>query len=170
MKKKIGIIIGVLVVIVGITAYMNMRNSKSLIALQENAQFSIKEDGNEKMTFTLDQIRQFGETDFKGNYKTKGKDAVEYTYTGVPFKNVLKEAGIPLADKTSVVVSSVDGYAVPYDIEKIKEDDNIYLAYMKEKEALKEKDDGGCGPFLIVVSKDQFSQNWAKFAVEADVK
>ena len=94
MKKYIGIVIGVLIIIVGITAYLNMRNSQSLLVLQENAEILIKEDGNEVATFTLEQIRKFGETDFKGNYKTKGKDAVEYTYTGVPFKNVLKEAGI----------------------------------------------------------------------------
>ena len=43
MKKYIGGIIGILFIIVGVTAYLNMKNAQPLIALEKNAEFMVKE-------------------------------------------------------------------------------------------------------------------------------
>lgn len=169
MKKYIAGIIGALIIIVGIMAYLNMKNVQPLIALEQNAEFLVKESGKEVLTFNMEEIRKLGETDFKANYKKNGKDPIQYTYTGVPLNKILEKAGIALEEKTSLVASSVDGYTVAYDMKKVLEDDNIYLSYMKEGESLGNRDDGGSGPFLMVISKDKFSQNWCKYVVEVDI-
>lgn len=170
MKKYIAMVIGILIVVVGTTAYLNMKRSKPLLALEANAQFQVLESEEVVKVFTMEDIEKLPAVDFQANLKKNGQDPITYTYTGVPLRVVLEEAGIDLSGKSQGVVTAVDGYAVPYDMAKIMEEDNIYLAYRQEGEPLGNKDNKGSGPFMVIVSKDAFSQNWSKFATQVHVE
>lgn len=52
----------------------------------------------------------------------------------------------------------------------VLDDDNIYLAYMMDGEPLKSREDGGSGPYQIIIRKDQFSQRWAKYVLEIELQ
>lgn len=170
MNKKITIIVAVLAAIVGITAFLNLKSVEVKKELQENAKFILKENGKEIATLDMKEIRTLGETEFEANLKKDGKDPIPYTYTGVPLKNIFEKYGVSLEDKSAVVVAAIDGYTVAVDIDKILEDDNVYLAYMREGESIGNRENGGKGPYQMIISKDQFSQHWCKYAVEADAK
>ncbi|SKC49268.1 molybdopterin-dependent oxidoreductase [Maledivibacter halophilus] len=170
MNKKITIIVVILVAIVGITSYLNLKSVEVKKELQEDAKFIIKENGKEVATLDMKEIRTLGEREFKANLKKDGKDPIPYTYTGVPLKNIFEKYNISLEDKSAVIVSAVDGYTVAVDLNKVLEEDNVYLAYMREGQSIGNRENGGKGPYQMIISKDQFSQHWCKFAVEADVK
>lgn len=169
MKKIIGVIV-VLAIIVGITAYLNKEQLKDKIDMQKNAVISICVDGEEVKKVSMDEIIKLGEKDFNANLKTNGKAPIEKTYTGVPLANVLEACNIDLSDKNQVIIKAVDGYTSALKVDEVKDKDNVYLAYKEEGEYLGNREDGGSGPYKVIIAKDQFSQRWCKFATEVNVK
>jgi len=170
VKSKITLTIIILAVIVGITAFINLKSVEVKKELEENAQFVIKENGKEIAVLDMKEIRSLGEKEFDANLKKDGKDPIYYTYTGVPMKKIFEKCGVSLDDKSAVVFTAIDGYTVAVEVEKILQDDNVYLTFMKEGEPLGNREDGGSGPYQMIISKDPFSQYWCKFALEADAK
>jgi hypothetical protein len=173
MKKGPAILIGiivVLVVIIGITAFMNKDHVAEMKDLNNDAIFIVMEDGQEKASYNMSQIQAMGETDFEANLKTSGKDPITYTYTGVLLKTILQESAMDLSVMESVIVTAADGYAVSVDIDKVMADDNVYLAYMREGVLIGTREEGGKGPYQMVISKDPFSQFWCKYALSIEVK
>lgn len=128
------------------------------------------EDGKEIKQYDLNTIKSLGEITFNANLKSNGKDPIPYEYTGVPLKNLFLDAGLSLDNKDAVIVTAADGYSVAIEIGKVLEDDNVYIAYLREGEPLGTKEEGGNGPYQIIISKDAFSQYWCKFALTAEAK
>ncbi|WZL72375.1 hypothetical protein QBE52_14945 [Clostridiaceae bacterium 35-E11] len=170
MKKYITIVVMVLTIIVGITAYLNMKTVAVKKDLEENALFVIKENGKEIAAIDMKTIKSLGESKFEAKLKKSGEDPTPYTYTGVLLKKIFENYEVELKNKSAVVVKAIDGYTVAVDIEKVLADDNVYLTYMREGEGLGNKEDGGSGPYQMIISKDPFSQYWCKFALEADAQ
>ena len=173
MRKSSKLVVGIIVmlaVIIAVAAYFNRENVADKKALIENAEFIVYDNGQEVVRYDMQEISEMGETTFKANLKTSGKAPIPYEYTGVMLKNILAEAGISLEGKSSVIVSAADGYVVAVDIDKVLDENNVYLAYRREGELIGTKDSGGKGPYQMIISKDQFSQHWCKYAISAEVK
>ena len=64
---------------------------------------------------------------------------------------------------------TIDGYAAALSMDKVMDDDNVYLAYKRDGELLGTKTDGGNGPYQLIISKDKFSQYWVKFAYQGEL-
>ncbi len=173
MRKSSKLVVGIIVilaVIIAVAAYFNRENVADKKALIENAEFIVYDNGQEVVRYDMQEISEMGETTFKANLKTSGKAPIPYEYTGVLLKNILVEAGISLEGKSSVIVSAADGYVVAVDIDKVLDENNVYLAYRREGELIGTKESGGKGPYQMIISKDQFSQHWCKYAISAEVK
>ncbi|HZX21149.1 MAG TPA: molybdopterin-dependent oxidoreductase [Clostridia bacterium] len=168
-KKTVFIIVAILVVIVGISAYLNSDYIKGRKDIHVNAEVIIKE-GNKETLLTFNEIKKLGEEKFKANLKSSGNPPVEHSYTGVPLKNVIKKANPDIEDRTQVIVRAVDGFTSAYNISEVLEDNNMYLAYMMDGELLKSRENGGDGPYQIIIRKDQFSQRWAKYVLEIELQ
>ncbi|HZK38217.1 MAG TPA: molybdopterin-dependent oxidoreductase [Clostridia bacterium] len=168
-KKTIFVVIAILIVIVGIFAYLNSGYIKDKKEMHINAEIIVKE-GDKEILLTFNEIRELGEEEFKANLKSSGNPAEEHSYTGVPLKNVIKKANTDVEDKAQVIVRAVDGFTSAYNMSEVLEDNNMYLAYMMDDELLKGQEDGGDGPYQIIVRKDQFSQRWAKYVLEIELQ
>lgn len=171
MKKSTMMITGImvfLVLVVGITAYLNQENAAR--KTNDDAIFTIYEDGQQIAAYNMVEIQAMGEESFQAHLKTNGKDPISYTYTGVLLKTILEKAEVSLQGKTSVIVSAIDGYVVSVSMDKVMADDNVYLAYMRESELIGTREDGGKGPYQMIIRKDPFSQYWCKYAYSAELK
>ncbi len=168
LNKKLYITIGVLIVVVGVFAFMNRELVKDKGYSLENAEVIIRE-GEMERVLGYEEIKALGESDFSAVLDTSTTDPEEHTYTGVPLKRVIEEAGISLDGKGKVVVRAIDGYTVALRVDEVLDEDNVYLAYGMDGRPLKSKSQGGSGPYQIIVRKDQFSQRWCKFVVEIEV-
>jgi DMSO/TMAO reductase YedYZ molybdopterin-dependent catalytic subunit len=172
MNKQNKIILSVVVllaVVLGITGFLNRGATQEKAELNESAIFKVLVNGEEVASRNMVEIQALGEVDFDANLKTSGKDPIPYTYSGVPLKAILEDAGVDLSDAKGVVVSAVDGYAVSVTMDKILDDDNVYLAFRREGELIGSREEGGKGPYQMIISKDPFSQFWCKYALSADV-
>ncbi|MCF6465523.1 hypothetical protein C3E90_06430 [Clostridium sp. Cult2] len=168
-NKTIGIIIFILIIIMGVFAFMNRDIAKDNREAHENAEIIIKGDGLEaKLTF--EEIGQLGEEEFNAVLDTSDSDPKEHKYTGIPLVNIIEEAGITIEDKKQVIIRGIDGYTVAISIQDVMDEDNVYLAYKLNGKLLRSKEEGGSGPYQIIIREDEFSQRWCKFVVEMELK
>ena len=170
MNKTIVTSLIILVMIVGVTAYLNRGNIADRQEMQDNAQIILLENGEEIKTVDMTFIKKQGEKTFNKELDTSETGPEIQTYTGVLLKSVIEEAGIKLDNKNQVIVKAVDGYTVALTVAEVRKDDNVYIVYKNNGEYLQEKSKGGTGPYRIVIRDDQFGQRWCKFVMEVNIK
>jgi hypothetical protein len=172
MKKNniiIGLTIAFLVVALIVTYFVNQEDIEEKKQLNRDAVFEVLYQGEVVKSFNMEEIAGMGEVTFEANLKSSGNDPVPYEYTGVLLKTIFMEAGLDLEGKSSATVMAVDGYATALTMEKLMDDENVYLAYMRDGELLGTKEDGGNGPYQLIISKDKFSQYWVKYAYRGEL-
>lgn len=167
--KKVGIIIIVLALIVAVTAVLNREGLKEKALSQQNAILLIVADGIETEV-DFPTIQELPDYTFDAVLKSSGKAPVDTSYTGVQLKDILEASEIHLDGKTQVITKAVDGYTVALSMEEVLEDDNVYIIYKRDGEDLGTREDGGSGPYQVVIRKDQFGQRWNKYLMEIEVK
>ncbi len=170
MNKTVVIILIVLLVIVGVTAYLNRGNIAGKEEMVDKAQITFLENGKEIKTIDLSFVQKQGEKTFKKELDTSETGPEMQTYTGVLLGKLIEIAGIDLDNKSQVIVKAIDGYTVALTVDEVRKKDNVYLVYKNDGEYLKSKSEGGTGPYRIVIRNDQFGQRWCKFVVEVNVK
>lgn len=173
MNKNTKLLILIILLLVAIAATAIFLNRENVVAnkeLNNNAIFVLIEDGIELASFSMAEIQAIGEIDFIATLKSSGSDPKDHVYTGVLLKNIFIHANISIEGKETVVVTAADGYTVAIAMDKFIDDDNVYLAYMRDGELLGTKEDGGSGPYQMIIRKDPFSQFWCKFAVSAEIR
>ncbi|MBN2286596.1 MAG: molybdopterin-dependent oxidoreductase [Tissierellales bacterium] len=173
MKNNTKILIAsivILLLIASVSLYLNKDNAAKNKALNDNAIFKVLENGNEIASYTMTEIQAIGEKQFIATLDTSTTEPEDYEYTGVLLKDIFIEAGISLENRQAVIVTAADGYSVAVDMSKFLEEDNVFLAYRVNGELLGTKEEGGKGPYQMIISKDPFSQFWCKFALSADIQ
>lgn len=165
-------VIAALLAATGIGVIFNMQYAREKAALLEAAEIAILENGQEVSRLNMDAISKLPVTEFTAKLKSSLMvSPEEHTYTGVALSELLAASGVSLDGKNTVVVRSVDSYAVPLKIEEIQALENIYLVFKDNGEYLGSygaRD--GQGPFMIVIKNDRFSQRWAKYVCELDIQ
>lgn len=169
-NRVIVAIIVLLVLTIATLAFVNRETFIEKQQLNNDAIFTVLENGEEIASYNMEEIIALGEVDFNANLKTNGKDPIKHQYTGVLLRKILEAAGVDYTNKESAIVSAIDGYVVAVSIEKLMEDDNVYLSYKREGELLGTREAGGNGPYQLIISKDKFSQYWCKYAYSVELK
>src|SRR5690554_6428563 len=115
--KKVVIVLIVLALIVGVTAFLNREGMKDKALSQENAILIIVADGAEHAV-TFDEIQELEEAEYSAVLKSSGKEGVDTTFTGVALKDILAAEGIDVESKSQVITKAVDGYTVALSMEE----------------------------------------------------
>jgi DMSO/TMAO reductase YedYZ molybdopterin-dependent catalytic subunit len=170
MKKAIMIAVVVLVLVVGITAYLNRGDLAAKKESQQNAYVIIKSGGSEMARVDLEQLQQMNVVDVEANLKRSGKDPEKHVYTGVLLKEVFEAAGIDTNGKDTVIMKAADGYTSAIGMEETLQDDNVYIVFKIDGQPLGTKEQGGSGPLQVILAKDPFSQRWCKFVMEIELQ
>lgn len=168
--KVIAIVLVVLALLVIFLAYINKDTLVEKQQLNNDAVFAVLQEEETLKAYTMEEIAALGEVTFEANLKSSGKDPVPHTYTGVLLKNILVDAGLKPSEGGSAIVSAIDGYVVGVTNEKLMDDDNVYLVYMKDGTLIGTREEGGEGPYQMIISKDAFSQYWCKYAYSVALK
>ena len=168
MKKSTLIIGGTILLLLAaiiVLAVVNSGNTRELVTGQDGASFAINAKG-ETHTVTLEMLEEIGLQDFTATKKGGGGPAVEVAFQGVPLVKICEKLGLDVADAEGCIAVAADGYAVPVELEKVLDPENVFIATGEDGESLGNKDEGGDGPFMLVIAKDPFSQYWCKFLSE----
>lgn len=167
MKKLILLIILTSLVLISCQSQPEAKETDNI--LYPEATIKVVDLESNELEVTLEDLVDIGENEFIATKDTSSSDPVEYNYSGVLLKDVFKELEINLEGITGAVVSAEDGYKVTIGVEKIQQDDNVYLTYKKEGQWLENKENGGSGPIQLIVSQDQFSQYWCKYVTSIEL-
>jgi len=163
MKKKstiaVIVVLAVLAIGVAVLAVLNGRQAVGKIASIYDTGFLVLA-GDVEYQVTLAEIEALGPREIEANYKKSGKDPETRAYRGVPFAEVLARKGIDPAGFGSAVFSAADGYASALPIEKALDKENCFIVI----------DQGGEGPFRMILAKDQFSQYWCKLLMDVTLR
>lgn len=173
MNKNTKILAGIIILLAAISAvaiFLNQDNVAANKELNNNAIFVVLDDGKEVASFNMSEIQAIGEVEFNATLRSSGSEPKDHVYTGVLLKDIFAKANTVIEGKDAVIVTAADGYTVAVTMDKFMDDDNVYLAYMKDGELLGTKEDGGSGPYQMIIRKDPFSQFWCKFALSAELK
>ena len=170
MKKTLIIIIAVLTVVAGITAYLNGMDKSENRQQIENGIFVVKYHGEEVKRYDLAAIQAEGEVEFQAVKDTSLTGPEAKMYTGVPLRALFEKAGVEVLEADTVINRAADGYTTAITGKQVLMEDNVYLVYAEDGAPLQTSDSGGDGPYMIVISQDQFSQNWCKYALSSDVE
>lgn len=172
MKKSNLFIIISIVLLLGIlvaTYFINRDDIEVKRQLNKEAIFEVVYQGEVIASYDMEEISKMGEVTFNANLKSSGKDPVAHQYTGVLLKTILENAGLTLEDKSSATVIAIDGYATALTMEKLMDDSNVYLSYFRDGTLIGTKEEGGDGPYQLIISKDPFSQFWVKYAYQVEL-
>lgn len=90
-----------------------------------------------------------------------------YTYTGVALKELLTQAGAS-GNATSVYIQASDGYGTTLTMEEATQA-NVFIAYQKEGATMSPLNEGGEGPYRLIIANDEFSQRWTRGVVAIEV-
>jgi hypothetical protein len=173
MNKQFKIILGIVIALIAViimAALLNKDNVEEKKSLNEDAIFIVKNKGEDVKSFTMEEIKAIGEVTFTATKDTSDSGPVEAEYVGVPLIEVFKTAGVTVHEGDVVTNSAADGYATALEAKKVLDSENVFIAYIKDGEPIGTREEGGNGPYQIIVSKDQFSQYWCKYALSTDVQ
>ena len=167
--KVITLVLAVLGLVVLGLAWMNKDTLIDQRQVNNEAIFAVVSGEETIKTYTMSEIVAMGEVTFDANLKSSGEDIVVHKYTGVLLKSILEDAGVSLGGGNAIV-SAIDGYVVAVSNGKLMAEDNVYLAYRMDGELIGTREEGGEGPYQMIISKDKFSQYWCKYAYSVELK
>ena len=167
---RVMIIVAILVVVVGVFAYLNAGDAGDRLASQREAEIYIAVDGERVATVEFDTIEALGQHTFTETLRSSSAADRDHEYTGVMMRDLFEHLDLNLEGADQVITRAVDGYTVALTVEEVLEDGNVYIVYEVNGEPLAPKEEGGTGPYQVVIRQDQFAQRWNKFLMELELR
>lgn len=170
MMKRIIIILLILAAVVGVTAYLNKGAEEDLLTAQRESIIFISEEGERIAEVSYSDLEQLEEAEFSATLRSSSQPAREVSYTGVTLRDILAAAGTDPVEYEGVNAAAVDGYTVALDIDEVLMEDNVFVVYLRDGEPLETRDQGGDGPYQLIVREDTYGQRWVKYLMEIDLR
>lgn len=159
----------VLLLAAAILAVLNADYVRERRDAQSNATFSVAVDGATH-TITMDDILALSPAAVTASYNPSDREAEAREYTGVALADIFTSLDIDASGYSSVTFMAADGYASAISAEDARDASNCYIVFEENGVSLGAKEDGGTGPFMMIMAKDVFSQRWCKFLLEVMLK
>ncbi|WP_353892856.1 molybdopterin-dependent oxidoreductase [Proteinivorax hydrogeniformans] len=169
MNKKILITLGILLGVIVVFAYLNLNDREERVLSQEEAKIFINFEDERVATVNFDDMLELAQHEFEVTLRSSSSPNKDNTYKGILMKDLLSKYDINLDDINQVITRAADGYTVALTQSEILDKDNVYIVYKENGEYLAPREDGGSGPYQVVIKQDQFGQRWNKFLMELDV-
>lgn len=170
MNKKIIIIVLFLIVGVGILSYLNLADSEDRLKNQKESVIFLQQNGESLTEVSFENIQNLEQHEFEEVLRSSDSPDREVVYKGVLLQDLLIENDISLAELEQVISKAVDGYTVALSQDEVKDEDNVYLVYKQDGEPLTPLEEGGSGPYQLVIREDDFGQRWNQGVMELDIR
>ena len=168
-NKTVYLVLVLLLVAVAVLAYMNRGDAELRRALTENREFLIRIDGEYAATVGLQELLDLGPKEFTTSLATSITAPRDVTLRGIELRQLLEAKDIDLTIASHFVVSGLDAYYSPLSLSEVLEEELIYICFSMDGELLKPQDEGGYGPFMMVIHGSRFAQRWCKYVEAVDI-
>jgi len=171
VKKKISkgtiamiAVMAVLVVIVAITAVINRENIEERMELQVAGEFLVT-SGDETHSVSMSVLMSLDPVEVSSSPRGELR-----TFTGVPLVAILNHLDIDYYDARTVIFTSLDGFTTALTIEEATDSTNTFIAFEENNQPLGTREEGGLGPYMVVVALDPFPNRWARYLMEVTLQ
>ncbi|NLL43034.1 MAG: molybdopterin-dependent oxidoreductase [Firmicutes bacterium] len=164
----IAIVLAVLIIAVGVLAYLNRGDLGLKKELEMQAEFHLVH-GDFKQRVTMEDIWNLKPVEFSTVMRS-GAGTSDVTFTGVELRRVLEKFGVNLQADSKVEVKALDGYASAFTGDEVLDPESLYITIAMDGKPLKPKGEGGFGPYFLVIRDSEFAQRWVKFVEEIVVR
>ena len=168
-NKYVYITLAALFVAVAALALLNRGDADLRRALGENREFLLLVDGGHAATVGLQDLLDLGPEEFSTALATSLAAPREVSLRGVELRLLLEAYGIDFAGASHVTVTGLDSYYSPLAVAEVDAEGVVYICFEMDGETLKPQDEGGYGPFLMVIRGSRFAQRWCKYVESVDV-
>lgn len=172
-KKQFKIIIMIIIILLVVTGILiclgqnSIRDAKESQALKTLKLFDRSDTA---ITFHFDEIKDLEHATFQTEIRSNGLKPQKVDYTGVELNTLFEAAGIDNSGIKKIIFYGVDGYVTSVDGSELSEKDNLYIAYKMNGKELKSQEEGGFGPYQLVIRNDAFSQRWCKYLARIEIQ
>ena len=168
IKKSSAAVLAVIVLLaaasaaLGVINYNNMRERREL--LRGNGGFLLTYADYTRVV-SPDDLLAVGYAPVSASPRGEARN-----FTGVPLAHMLAHFGIDLAGAESVIFSSHDGFTSAVSAAEAADYANIFVVFEEDGQPLGSREEGGIGPYMIVISRDPFPNRWARYLLEIAVR
>ncbi|MFO7941460.1 MAG: molybdopterin-dependent oxidoreductase [Bacillota bacterium] len=170
MNKTIMISVLILAAIVAVLAFVYADDADDRRASQREAVIYIARNGERTEEIDLDTLMDQEQEEFTATLKSSDAPAREHDYVGVELRKLFENLEIDLEGATQVISRAVDGYTVALELEEVMQPDNVYVVHSVDGEPMAPREEGGSGPYQLVIRGDEFGQRWTKHLMELDLR
>ncbi|MCL2409818.1 MAG: molybdopterin-dependent oxidoreductase [Oscillospiraceae bacterium] len=170
-KKKIGkstiiIIVALCVLIpaVVVLAILHRGNMEERLELQAAGEFLVTV-GEDTFNVSLADLQTIGSVNVSSSPRGELR-----TFTGVPLVRIFDHFGVDYSDARTVVFTSLDGFVTAISIGEALDETNTFVVFEEDGEPLGTREEGGRGPYMIVVALDPFPNRWARYLMEVTLQ
>jgi hypothetical protein len=163
MTKNTKIIIAViaaLIPIVIILTILHQREMAEVFNRHIDGTFTVVA-GEQMHSISASDIVAMNPTEITAVYRGEPR-----TFTGIPIASVIDYIGADPANISSVVFVSLDGFFSAIAAAEALDSENAFLVFEEDEKPLGHMDDGGEGPFRLVLVNDPFPNRWARYVME----
>lgn len=161
-------IVSILIILVCILGYLNWIQNSGQRERDAKGVFLVKYEGKQ-FEVNQEMLNSLVPYEITANYKKSGKAPVPTVYKGVPLVRILEKLQIDTSKISSVSALASDGYASAITGKDALDPDQAFIAFEQDGKNLGNKADGGSGPMMMILAKDQFSQRWVKYLSEIQI-
>jgi len=168
-NKTVYLVLGLLLVAVAVLAFVNRGDAELRRALTENREFLIRINGEYAETVGLQTLLDLSPQEFTTLLATSITAPRDVKLRGVELRLLLEALEIDVTNVSHIVVSGLDSYYSPLSPAEVQREESIYVCFSMDGELLKPQDEGGYGPFLMVIRGSRFAQRWCKYVEAIDI-
>lgn len=171
LTKTKGIILCViLIILLGMVFnyYDNHRNT----VYMENAEIQIIDKGELKTSLNMKKLEALNPVELKATInRSVLQSPKEYTYTGIPLKEILEFAEIMPSDNELLFLISKEGYEVSFTREELQKNKNIVLFYKRDGKYSRDYTSSkGKDAYMLMYIKEPISEIWEKYIYKLEVR
>ncbi|MEG0829428.1 MAG: molybdopterin-dependent oxidoreductase [Anaerovoracaceae bacterium] len=164
------IVIGIvaLVVIIGITAFLNMNGNQTG---KDGMSFTVTQDEKQVATFSIEEIKKMPSVKFHEKIVSSDKGDTQGDYIGVPISYILNKADEQLLKKNDkFIFVAGDGFAAAAKGRELDKKENVILVYAMDGKNLEPFKDGGQGPMRLIIRSDTYGNRSVRFLSGVECK
>lgn len=161
--KVIAIVAIILVVVVGVAAWLNADKIKN----NSDTEIVICLNDEEVAVYSMAELAAMETDSVYAEFTSKKAEGEKGTWTGVFVSTILENAGVSEDQYDTVVFSAGDGYSSAANHDEIP---TVLIAWEKDGETLESFEDGGTGPMRCIFSEESFGQRCIHNVVKINCK
>jgi len=158
------VVLFVLTIAVVVLAMLRREDIQERIAVQESGTFLLTAN-DYTHRISMDDLFAIGYEAVTSSPRGETRN-----FTGVPLGAIFDHFNIDYSAASNILFTSLDGFATAISVSDALDRENTFIVFEEDGVPLGTREEGGRGPYMVVVALDPFPNRWARYLMEVVVQ